>query len=128
MTEFNPLKSHLLNKMLVQVLPPVEQPKQEQLLYVPTLQEGLTDGGRMITDIDEFRSAYGSHATILQISPSTQELIDKLPAQSRPVVGDTIIIQERAINEHNYFYLTNTPNKNFTGHLLVDLHSVISKY
>ena len=115
----NPLEYKILNGVLVKLdeFKVVEKEEDHSSIYVPVLQAGLSDGGRPVTDIDEFRSRWATSATVLQVSEGITSVKK----------GDSVIVSRNGIIPRNYYYDTIEANQIFKGYLILNPTNIISK-
>lgn len=127
MDNFNPLESTISKGILIKLQEFTEEATitEESPIYVPALQEGLSDGGREVTDVDEFYARWSTVGEVIQVSQLSVSLAEK-QGVTPPKIGDMVYISRRSIQPANYFFEKVAPVQNFTGYLIVDQHNILS--
>tara|TARA_R110000851_G_scaffold329243_2_gene500939 strand:+ start:705 stop:1091 length:387 start_codon:yes stop_codon:yes gene_type:complete len=123
---FNPLTATIQKGILVKVHEFQPEAQEETGIFIPTLQVGTTDAGNLSTELDEFRAKWSNVAEVIQIHSSAQDMMDNLKNDTK--IGDYIQFNEAALSSHNYYFTEVTPNRYFTGYLILTPNNIISKF
>jgi co-chaperonin GroES (HSP10) len=103
------------DKLLVK-LEAYQTTTSESGIIVPKYENYTTDGGKPASSIAHEK--YSSIATVIQISPKAQDLLDA--NKSTIKVGDTIVLYPSTLNSSNWFILDRTrPVTDYEGYLLI---------